>query len=61
MIAQKLKNKLMDAGLVIHHKDKYMLRVENLKHLIEELESDIKGIYHDLKIVAGDVDRLLGL
>ena len=54
-------NKLMDSGLVIHYKDRYMLRVENLKHLIEELEQDIRNIYHDLKETAADIDRLMGL
>lgn len=54
-------NKLMESGLVLHHKDRYMLRVDNLKNLIEELEEDVANIYNNLKDVAEDIDRLLGL
>ncbi len=35
-------NKLMESGLVVTDKNKYTLRVNNLKELIGELERDIK-------------------
>ena len=54
-------NKLMDSGLVVHHKNKYMLRVENLSSLIEELHRDIKRTCLDLKKVAEEIDKGMGL
>ena len=54
-------NKLMESGLVIHKGNRYILRVENLKSLIEEVEKDIKRACDDLKEVAKEIDERLGL
>jgi len=54
-------NRLMESGLVIHEGNKYILRVENLKSLIEEVERDIKRACEDLKEVAREIDERLGL
>ena len=54
-------NKLMESGLVTKVKNKYMLRVENMEDLIDELRRDFERAYHNLKQVAVDVDRSLGL
>ena len=54
-------NKLMESGLVIHEGNRYTLRVENLKALIEEVEKDIKRACEDLKEVAKEIDNRLGL
>ena len=54
-------NKLMEAGLVIHEKNNYMLRVDNLKMLISEVEKDIQRTLGDLKEVASDIDQWIGL
>ncbi|MBS3105743.1 winged helix-turn-helix transcriptional regulator [Candidatus Woesearchaeota archaeon] len=54
-------NKLMESGLVVHEGNKYTLRVENLKALIEEVEKDIKRACEDLKEVAKEIDSRLGL
>ena len=54
-------NKLMESGLVIHEGNKYILRVENLKTLVEEVEKDIKRACDDLKQVADEIDDKLGL
>ncbi|MBW2978179.1 ArsR family transcriptional regulator [Candidatus Woesearchaeota archaeon] len=54
-------NKLMESGLVTKVKNKYMLRVENMEDLIDELRRDFERAYHNLKQVAIDVDRSLGL
>ena len=54
-------NKLMESGLVIHEGNRYILRVENLKSLIEEVEKDIKRACDDLKEVAKEIDERLGL
>ena len=54
-------NKLMESGLVIHEGNRYILRVDNLKTLIEEVEKDIKRACDDLKDVAKEIDERLGL
>jgi len=54
-------NRLMESGLVIHDGNKYILRVENLKTLIEEVEKDIKRACEDLKEIAEEIDERLGL
>ena len=54
-------NKLMESGLVIHEGNTYILRVDNLKALIDEVEKDIKRACEDLKEVAKEIDGRLGL
>lgn len=54
-------NRLMESGLVIHEGNKYILRVESLKTLIDEVEKDIKRACEDLKEVAKEIDERLGL
>ena len=54
-------NKLMSSGLVIREQRKYMLRVDNLKSLVEELERDVKRSWKNLHDVAEKIDRRLGL
>jgi len=54
-------NKLMEAGLVVHDKNNYMLRVDNLKMLVSELEKDIHRTLEDLKEVASGIDDWIGL
>jgi predicted transcriptional regulator len=54
-------NKLIDGGLVVSDQSKYMLRVNNLSILIDEIEKDMRRICDDLKSVAKDIDENLGL
>ncbi len=54
-------NKLMESGLVINEKNRYLLRVENLEHLIDVLETDLKNTCDELRKVAVDIDQNLGL
>ena len=54
-------NKLMESGIVIHEGNRYILRVDNLKSLIEEVEKDIKRACEDLKEIAKEIDDRLGL
>ena len=54
-------NKLMGAGIVVSEKGKYMLRVDNLKELIDEIERDIERNCNVLKEIADDIDKRLGL
>jgi predicted transcriptional regulator len=54
-------NNLINAGLVIQEKQRYLLRVEKLSHLIEELHRDLENACKDIKDVARDIDEWLGL
>jgi len=54
-------NKLIDSGIVVHEKNKYILRVNNLKNLIDEVEKDIERTCDDLKAIAEEIDSRLGL
>jgi predicted transcriptional regulator len=54
-------NKLMDSGIVVHEGKRYLLRVNNLEILIDEIQKDISRTCEDLKRVAKDIDGFLGL
>lgn len=54
-------NKLIEAGIVTEYKNRYMLRVDNLKDLIDEVEKDIRRTCDTLRDVATDIDSTLGL
>lgn len=54
-------NKLMESGIVIHEQNKYMLRVDNLETLIEEIKKDLNRTMDDLKQVAENIDKWLEL
>ena len=54
-------NRLMDSGIVVHERKKYLLRVDNLRELVDEVKKDIERTCSDLKEVAEDIDRRLGL
>ena len=45
----------------MHEGNKYILRVDNLKSLVDEVERDIKRACEDLKEVAKEIDSRLGL
>ena len=54
-------NKLMESGLVVTNSKRYMLRVENLSSLVEELQRDIHRACEDLMEVALNIDNSMGL
>jgi len=54
-------NKLMNSGIVVSKNNRYMLRVDNLKELIDEVERDMKKACASLREVAEDIDEKLGL
>lgn len=54
-------NKLMESGIVVNDRNRYMLRVSNLKALIDEVERDVRRACDSLKEIANDVDKRLGL
>lgn len=54
-------NKLMEAGIVTHHQNRYILRVETLSQLVEEIRKDMQRSLDDLQDVAKEIDSALGL
>ncbi|MBW2999318.1 ArsR family transcriptional regulator, partial [Candidatus Woesearchaeota archaeon] len=54
-------NKLMEAGIVISQRGKYILRVGNLEAVVEELQKDINRTCEDLKQIAKEIDEGIGL
>jgi predicted transcriptional regulator len=54
-------NKLMNSGLVIREKNKYLMRVDNLSSLVEEIHKDLSRTCKDLRDIAQEIDGCLGL
>ncbi len=52
-------NKLIESGIVITHKRRYMLRVPNLNLLIQELKDDLAEFFEELEGTAKEVDKEL--
>jgi biotin operon repressor len=50
-------NKLREAGIVIIDDGKYILRVDKLEQLIDEIEKDVKRTCDDLRAIAKDIDE----
>ncbi|MGB9749025.1 MAG: helix-turn-helix domain-containing protein [Candidatus Woesearchaeota archaeon] len=57
-IIHHLKN-LMKAGIVVEESNKYFLRVDTLKGVVEELKRDIENILDDIEKIASHVDEVL--
>ena len=54
-------NKLMESGLVVHRRKKYMIRVNNMTMLVDEIERDLLRTIDDIKKVAENIDSRLNL
>jgi predicted transcriptional regulator len=54
-------DKLIGAGLVVLYEGKYILRIGNLEKLIDRIKEDTEKVFDDLKEVAHEIDRGLGL
>ena len=54
-------NRLMESGLVVHEANRYMLRVNKLSELIDEVEEDVVRTCKSLKQIAEKIDDRLGL
>jgi predicted transcriptional regulator len=59
-VIHHLKN-LMDAGIVEEVRGRYQLRVDTLEELLEAVRVDIDKTIDDLKEVARNIDKELGL
>lgn len=54
-------NKLIASGIVISERNGYMLRVDNLLDLVEEIRMDVNKTFDKLANTADDIDEALGL
>jgi predicted transcriptional regulator len=52
-------NKLIEAGIVVAHDNRYFLRVAELSQLVQEMKHDLEGSLSVLQEVAGEIDGLL--
>ena len=54
-------HKLLDAGIVVPTERGYILRVNNLQDLVDEVEKDTIRTISELKKIAKEIDEGLGL
>lgn len=54
-------NTLMGSGLVLRDGNRYLLRVDNLSELTDEIEEDLLRSFRKLKAVAEKLDDRMGL
>ena len=54
-------HKLQESGLVIPNENRYILRVDNLESLIQEIRKDTLRTLEDLQDIAKELDEELGL
>jgi len=52
--------KLMDSGLVLRERTRYILREENLSQVVKDLQRDVENIFTELREVAKEIDDKLG-
>ncbi|MDD5253993.1 MAG: winged helix-turn-helix transcriptional regulator [Candidatus Nanoarchaeia archaeon] len=50
-------NRLMDAGIVLNHRNRYMLRVNNLESLINQIHRELDDYFRDLRKIAEEIDK----
>jgi DNA-binding transcriptional ArsR family regulator len=53
--------KLLETGIIVSERNKYMLRMDSLSDVIDELEKDAKRIFSDIRQEAEKLDIRLGL
>jgi predicted transcriptional regulator len=54
-------NKLMESGLVLNERNRYVLRVGTLHELVDEIERDMRRSLDELREAAEQIDKKLGL
>ncbi len=54
-------NRLIGAGIVLQAERGYILRVSTLRELIDEVEKDLRRTCDELKEMAEEIDKNLGL
>lgn len=54
-------HKLLESGIVVQAPRGYILRVDSLRELIDEVEKDLRRTCDDLRTMAEEIDENLGL
>ncbi len=54
-------HRLLDSGIVVQANKGYILRVDSLRELIDEVEKDLRRTCDDLRSMAEEIDKSLGL
>lgn len=54
-------HKLIEAGLVVSEQGRYFLRAGNLEAVMDEIQKDVNRTVDDLKRIAFEIDRNMGL
>lgn len=54
-------NKLIEAHIIVVSNNRYFLRVNSLKQLIEEMKKDLEKQFIELQQVAKEIDDIIGL
>jgi len=54
-------HKLLESGIVVQAPRGYILRVDSLRELIDEVEKDLRRTCDDLRDMAKEIDENLGL
>ena len=54
-------HKLLESGIVVQAPRGYILRVDSLRELIDEVEKDLRRTCDDLRSMAEEIDESLGL
>ena len=54
-------HKLLESGIVVQAPRGYILRVDSLRELIDEVEKDLRRTCDDLRSMAEEIDENLGL
>ncbi|MFH1212252.1 MAG: winged helix-turn-helix domain-containing protein [Candidatus Woesearchaeota archaeon] len=54
-------NKLMSSGIVTANRNRYVLKVDSLQELIGQIETEVEQTFDNLKRIAEDIDKRLGL
>jgi len=54
-------NRLRESGIVITERNRYLLREENLKLLIDDIHKEVEQSLNELKKMAEKIDKEIGL
>ncbi|MCX8147080.1 MAG: ArsR family transcriptional regulator [Candidatus Woesearchaeota archaeon] len=54
-------HRLIEAGLVVYESGKFMLRAGNLETVVEEVQKDINRTLDDLRQIAAEIDKRMGI
>lgn len=52
-------NRLMETGIVVPYRKKYVLRETHLENLMEDLRKDMENLFNEMKKTAKEIDDML--